>query len=151
MPRKQVDAHNLPVTGGPNPKLPGSVLFRHGLIELVVGTLPLLAVATATQWLLDLPNTYLVRVFALYALLAWMILWFVPSNLSGHGLGLANRITLARGILLLPVAALVAEWRIFTDIGYWWIVGVSTIAMLLDGLDGWVARRTGTSTKFGSP
>ena len=38
----------------------------------------------------------------------------------------------------------------FTEVGYWWIVGLSTIALVMDGLDGFFARRTGTETAFGA-
>jgi phosphatidylserine synthase len=30
--------------------------------------------------------------------------------------------------------------------GYWWVIVLSTVAMVLDGVDGRVARRTGTET-----
>ena len=106
--------------------------------------------ATATWWLLDLSTSYLVQVLALYALLAATILWSVPVDLPGQGLGAANRVTLGRATLLLPVTALVLQPSPPGDSGYWWIIVVATVAMILDGIDGWVARRTGTSTTFGA-
>ena len=106
--------------------------------------------ATATWWLLDLPTSYLVQVLALYALLAATILWSVPVDLPGQGLGAANRVTLGRATLLLPVTALVLQPSPPGDSGYWWVIVVTTGAMILDGVDGWVARRTGTSTAFGA-
>ena len=115
-----------------------------------MGFAPLVTVTTVISWLLDLPNSYLLQTLVLYALLAGVIFWFVPDKLPGRGLGAANRVTLARAILLLPVAALVAQPEILRNVGYWLIIVMSTIAMLLDGVDGWVARRTGTSTTFGA-
>ena len=32
----------------------------------------------------------------------------------------------------------------------WWIIGVSTLALVLDGVDGWAARRTRTASAFGA-
>ena len=126
----------------------GKSLRRAGR-DLAVGLLPLLAVSAATWQLFDLPAAYLLQAVALYAFMAGLILWYVPTALPGQGLGAANRVSLARATLLLPVAALVPEPSILTDAGYWWIIAVSTIVMIVDGVDGWIARRTGTSTAFG--
>ena len=123
--------------------------LRRAGADLAVGLPSLLAVATATWWLFDLPNAYVLRAVALYALLAAVILRSMPAALPGRGLGAANRLTLVRATLLLPIAALVLEPQILRDTGYWWIIVVSTVAMILDGVDGWIARRTGTATAFG--
>ncbi len=126
----------------------GKSLRRAG-IDLAAGLPLLLALSATTSWLFDLPASYLLQAVALYALLTGLILWYVPAALSGRGLGAANRVTLARAILLLPVTALVLQPSILRDVGYWWIIAVSTVAMILDGVDGWMARRTGTTTDFG--
>ena len=117
--------------------------------DLAVALILLVAVAAATRRLFDLPITYLLQSIALYALMAALVLRYAPAALSGPGLGAANRVTLVRATLLLPVAALVVQPAIRTDAGYWWIIAVCTVAMMLDGVDGWMARRTGTSTAFG--
>lgn len=57
-------------------------------------------------------------------------------------------ITGARLVLVAFVAALAA--RRATPVVAWTAAAVSTIAALLDLADGWVARRTGTSTAFGA-
>lgn len=66
------------------------------------------------------------------------------------GLGPANRITLGRVVLALPLVA-VAVWP--QPVGpeaRWWIVGLGTVALALDGVDGWLARRTGCDSPFGA-
>ena len=123
--------------------------FRRAGADLAGGLPSLLTVTAATWWLFDLPTAYLLRAVTLYALLAVVILWNMPGALPGRGLGAANRLTLIRATLLLPIAALVLEPEILRDDGYWWIIVVSTVAMILDGVDGWMARRTGTATEFG--
>jgi phosphatidylglycerophosphate synthase len=62
--------------------------------------------------------------------------------------GPANQITLVRAVLvamlfihLIQPATSTAAWR---------IVIIAIVAALLDGLDGWVARRTGTVSAFGT-
>ncbi|HWD81142.1 MAG TPA: CDP-alcohol phosphatidyltransferase family protein, partial [Kribbella sp.] len=72
--------------------------------------------------------------------------------MAGHRrdrLGPADRVTLARAILACGVAALTADS--FGDPAPVAIlVGLSTIALILDGVDGQVARRTGTASAFGA-
>jgi phosphatidylglycerophosphate synthase len=59
-------------------------------------------------------------------------------------------VTLLRATLVLPVVALTLRPGPFADGGYWWIIGISTLAMVLDGVDGVVARRTRTESAFGA-
>jgi phosphatidylglycerophosphate synthase len=126
------------------------VRLRHVPADLAAGLALIMAVATATWAALDLPVGYLGQALALYVLLAAAILRSAPSDLPGPGLGPANRITLARATLLLSVTALVFQPNGLGSATYWWIIVVSTVAMVLDGVDGWVARRTGTATAFGA-
>jgi phosphatidylglycerophosphate synthase len=65
---------------------------------------------------------------------------------SDHRLGPADRVTLVRTVLACGVAALVAQPG--NDRG--WLVGLATLALVLDGLDGRVARRTATASGFGA-
>jgi phosphatidylglycerophosphate synthase len=115
-----------------------------------MGFLSLLVVAITTWWLFSLPASYLAQAIALYALLGGLIFHFVPTAFSGRGLGSANRVTLGRATLVIPLSVLVLHAEQLSDPLRWWIIVVSTIAMLLDGLDGWLARRTSTSTDFGA-
>jgi phosphatidylglycerophosphate synthase len=63
-------------------------------------------------------------------------------------IGYANLVTAARLGLVACVATLVVLPA--SDRIAWTAVVVSTIAALLDMVDGWVARRTGTATDFGA-
>ncbi|TCC10293.1 CDP-alcohol phosphatidyltransferase family protein [Kribbella soli] len=65
------------------------------------------------------------------------------------GLGPADRVTLARAVLACGVAALTADsFGGQTPVTIF--VAISTIALVLDGVDGQVARRTGTASAFGA-
>ncbi len=123
---------------------------RRTAVDLVAGVLPLLLLSLPAWALFDLPLTYLAQVLAGYSLLALLVLWQAPSELGSRGLGSANRITLGRATLVLPVAALSLQPADLSVNGYWWIIGVSTVAMVLDGVDGWVARRAGHVSSFGA-
>ena len=75
----------------------------------------------------------------------------MPATQPGPGIGIANRVTLARSILVLPVAALTLQpGALVSERAYWWIIALGTVAMLLDRTDGRVARRTGTASAFGA-
>jgi phosphatidylglycerophosphate synthase len=64
-------------------------------------------------------------------------------------LGPANAVTLVRATLVGAVAALVVDgWS--RPVHVLPVVVLSTVALLLDALDGWVARRTRTATAVGA-
>jgi phosphatidylglycerophosphate synthase len=128
----------------------GTVGRLRPLAEVAAGLVPLLVVAGVTARVLGLPPTYLLRAMALYFLGTTIVVRFLPTRRPSPGLGPANHVTLGRATLVMTIAALVPESRVLTDNGYWWIIAVSTLALCLDGVDGWVARRTGTATAFGA-
>jgi phosphatidylglycerophosphate synthase len=67
----------------------------------------------------------------------------------GDGLGSASRVTLARATLAVGVAALVADsFSHRTPVAL--LVTLAAVALALDAVDGWVARRTGTASALGA-
>ncbi len=105
----------------------------------------------ATWWLLDLTASYILAGLVVYTLLARLLLRTLPPDLAGPGIGPANRITLGRAALAIPVLALsVLPELPATDVAAWWVIGLSTVVFVLDGLDGRVARRTRTESAFGA-
>jgi phosphatidylglycerophosphate synthase len=81
---------------------------------------------------------------------------FLAYGLSRSGaaaLGAANRVTLARAVLVGGVAALVADGLVADGLlrpgSVGTLVGLAAVALVLDGVDGWVARRTGTVSALG--
>jgi len=61
--------------------------------------------------------------------------------------GPASYITLVRAVLVAALASLVALPA--TPALAWSVVAIAGVAVLLDGVDGWVARRTSTVNAFG--
>ncbi len=119
------------------------------LTDLALGVAPALLVAGATGWALGLSPMFPISVLTLYALFAGLVFYLLPEQ-PWFGIGAANRVTVVRATLVLALAALAPHSTIHTAPGQWWIVGVATVALGLDSLDGLVARRTGTSTPFGA-
>ena len=118
--------------------------------DLVSGLLLLVLVAVGLRTALGLPVALPVQAVALYLGAALLILLALPGGLPGPGLGPANRVTLGRLVLVLPVAALGLQPVVGSEAVRWTVVAVGAVALVLDGVDGWVARRTGTGTAFGA-
>ncbi len=124
---------------------------RHGaFLDLGVGAMLLLVVAGGIAWAFNLPPTYLLRAVALFGLTSALLLRHLPPQPPGTGLGPANQVTLGRAMLVLPLAALVPHPEVQFDGGHWFIIALATLALCLDGVDGWVARRTNSATAFGA-
>ncbi len=71
--------------------------------------------------------------------------------LPGHPfdrVGPANLVTAIRAVLTLTVAALAIGRT--SERTAWAAVGLGLVATLLDGLDGWLARRSGMASVFGA-
>jgi phosphatidylglycerophosphate synthase len=62
-------------------------------------------------------------------------------------LGPADRITAVRAVLVALLVLLLGQ-PVASGIA-WTVVAIALVAVLLDGVDGWVARRTGTASAFG--
>jgi phosphatidylglycerophosphate synthase len=97
-----------------------------------------------------LPTSHVLLAVALYVALGALLLAMLPPSSPDPGLGPGNRLTLLRATLVLPLATLAVLPGVFTHEGYWWIVGLSAVALLMDSLDGPLARRTGSESAFGA-
>jgi len=81
-----------------------------------------------------------------YAVLAMAVAIAAAWHLNGRGFGLANQITLARtGLVCLAGSALLGGVGVS-----WSLAGVIAIALALDAVDGWFARRLGLASRFGA-
>ena len=71
------------------------------------------------------------------------------ARVPGGRLGPASWVTLARATLAVGVAALVAD-SFGSDAAVALLVALAAVALALDAVDGWLARRTGTATALGA-
>jgi phosphatidylglycerophosphate synthase len=115
-----------------------------------MGALPLAAVTASAHGLLDLPPVYPLAVALAYLVLVSLLTASAPPALPPPGIGWANRVTLFRAVLTLPVAGLVVVPGGWSGGSAWWGVTLASVALSLDGLDGAVARATRTTTAFGA-
>jgi phosphatidylglycerophosphate synthase len=81
-----------------------------------------------------------------YAVLAVAVAIAAAWHLKGRGFGLANQITLLRtGLICLIGGALLGGARVS-----WSLASVIALALCLDAVDGWFARRLGLVSRFGA-
>ncbi|WP_244272136.1 CDP-alcohol phosphatidyltransferase family protein [Halomonas aestuarii] len=75
----------------------------------------------------------------------------VLTNLPEHWreLGWANRVTLGRGAIVALLAGTLADPDLLARAAVPLAI-LALLALLLDGVDGWVARRTSTQSDFGA-
>ncbi len=63
--------------------------------------------------------------------------------------GLASQVTLARSGLVAVLAAALLQPALYQELG-WWLAGLALAALVLDGVDGWLARRFDEASDFGA-
>ncbi|MCH0563489.1 MULTISPECIES: CDP-alcohol phosphatidyltransferase family protein [unclassified Streptomyces] len=84
-----------------------------------------------------------------FALASWAVLSRALHRSGLASFGPANRVTLGRATLVGGVTALVADsFESTPPVAL--LVALTAVALLLDGVDGKVARRTGTSSALGA-
>jgi phosphatidylglycerophosphate synthase len=84
-----------------------------------------------------------------FAIATWALLSLALHRSRLRSFGPANRVTLGRATLVGGVTALVAD-SFESSPPVTLFVGLTAVALILDGVDGKVARRTGTSTALGA-
>jgi phosphatidylglycerophosphate synthase len=84
-----------------------------------------------------------------YVLAAAVVAVRFPADAPRGRFGAANAVTLLRAVVACLFAALLFEPEPAPAVA-WAAVAVAAAAMLLDGVDGWAARRTGTASAFGA-
>jgi phosphatidylglycerophosphate synthase len=119
--------------------------FRTGPIVGLIGQVVLLAALAATAGLG--PAGWLVGVG--YGIFTCAALTRGLDRYGGGRLGPANRVTLTRAVLVGGVTALAAD-SLGRDISVRVLVALTIVALMLDAVDGQVARRTGTCSPLGA-
>jgi phosphatidylglycerophosphate synthase len=116
-----------------------------GILALVLLSLPLAMMAEAR---FDLSVWYAAKALAVLCVGAALVLQGLPAYHPFSSIGSANLATAARGTLVALLAALVGE-RVGGSVQYV-VLAVGTTAAILDGVDGWLARRSNISSRFGA-
>ena len=85
---------------------------------------------------------------AVFAGLVTAVVWVAGDEHQHARFGPANYVTMVRAILVALVAGVIG--RPATPEVLWAVVALAVVIGALDGLDGWLARRTGLASTFGA-
>ena len=129
-------------------RLPPAPLRRRAVMAAMSGGAAVAALAFAIHvWLETAAAPPILAGMVFVAAIAIMLI-----NLRGHHpfarFGPANQVTMTRLVLVALVAGIIAEPP-RSDIA-WVVVIVTAVIAALDGVDGWLARRSGMSSAFGA-
>lgn len=127
-------------------------MSTHTLIRLsdIAAVLTLAtALAAGLHHLGAIPGPGAALALTVLILIAVTVGVWAPVAGRARGLGPANRVTLARAILVAGLAGLLPYPDRIADHG-WLLLGVAILALLLDGVDGWIARARAVATDFGA-
>lgn len=124
-------------------------LQRQARWPLAAGAVALAAVAVPLAVDPALGATFVLRAELLYGCIATLIFAGLAAHAPHRRFGPANTVTLARIVLICLLAALMGTAAPDEDC-LWLIAGFATLALALDGVDGWAARRSGLASRFGA-
>lgn len=128
--------------------LPPQPLRRRTLIPFVFGTVAAMQLATVLSPRLGASAAYPVKAMLVFAVAAFVAAGQLAATHPFDRLGPANLITTLRVLLLSLVAGLIGEWP--TSTIAWGGSLLAVVITALDGVDGWLARRTRFASPFGA-
>lgn len=86
--------------------------------------------------------------FVLIGIFVWL---YLPPNHPHEHFGVANSVTLLRGALVSWLAGFIGLPGLITNVHLAWsLLTAAFMVLLLDGLDGWLARKNGQTSSFGA-
>lgn len=128
-------------------------LRRDTLVTLGGGGLVLAALAAAPWAALGLPWRFPLAAAVLYGLALPLIWLALPARLPGDRFGAANAVTLVRlaaTAVLAAAAVALPSAELTAPAVAWTLAALAAAALVLDGVDGWVARRQRLASAFGA-
>ena len=124
-------------------------LSREAGLHLIAGLLMVVLAAFAISWLGGISALSVAQAIAAYVVMAVFLSPLLRQHLPLRRFGGANRVTLARGVLVACLAGVIGHLHAAPQI-IWLLVAIASLALALDGLDGWLARHRGTASRFGA-
>lgn len=118
---------------------------KQAAITLLVAVI---GVAWILQWWLSLSWLFPVKVAFIFGIGATVVLGLVRKYLESDSLGAANYVTFVRAAITTVVLSLIGETAT-PELAYL-AIACATLTVITDGLDGWLARRYDTMSRFGA-
>ena len=129
-------------------RLPDAPLRASAVTSNVIGLFAVFALASVARASLPLGDRYPLKASALFAAIMLLSIGFLQQHHPFARFGPANQITTVRAMLVALVAGLVGEPRLPGVAAG--AVAASAAVTVLDGVDGWVARRARIASAFGA-
>ena len=139
-----MNKHSLsPLSGA----VSGSAAVPVAWLELLAGFVLLTGLLAGLHLMRGWPLTSGGLALAVYAGMAGLVGRHWPQ--PRRGLGPANRVTLLRGVLVAALAGALAGFPVLGPQAEW-LAAFALVALTLDGIDGWAARRWDCASDFGA-
>lgn len=124
-------------------------LLHNALINALQALIALGLLAIGLESLLELPKNYTIQALAVFVAFLAALSPFLPNHLPLDRFGGANQVTLARVGIVALISGLIGGSSLNATQG-WFTAILAGLALLLDGVDGWLARRHGMVSAFGA-
>jgi len=129
-------------------RLPDAPLRTSVVVAAGLGLLGVMLLGLAIGPLLHASGRYPCVATAVFAAMAALVVGAIAAGHPFPLFGSANHVTMLRAALVALVAGL-AEERPATLMA-WFVVALTAMLAALDGVDGWLARRTRMASPFGA-
>ena len=124
-------------------------LLLSALYSLIPTLLSVTGLALLAAKVLNLPHSYTLQCLGAFLGLLLALTPFLPQHLPLTTFGVANRVTLMRAGLVALAAGLIGRTEI-TPMQGWFLAALTVLVLVLDGIDGWLARRYSLHSPFGA-
>ena len=128
---------------------PFQPLLINTLLNVFPAILLLAGAAGAMAKTFQLPASYVVQSVVVLIGLLIALLPFLPQHQPLQRFGAANVVTLLRAGIAALAAGLIGQMIVTPDL-LWLMTALAGIALMLDGMDGWLARRSQMQSGFGA-
>jgi len=119
-------------------------------VHIALGLLGVILVARTISAEWSFPAQSLIQAVAMYTGISLFVCVQLRNHMPQRNFGAANFLTLIRAVIVSLFAGIVGHSAIIPEMGAWLLVYVGTIALALDGIDGWIARRLRLHSLFGA-
>jgi phosphatidylglycerophosphate synthase len=133
-----------PVADSPPP----STLRTSVLVAAALGLVVVISTASVVAVALALSPAYPAKATVCFVAMAAAASYFVQAHHPFSRFGPANHVTLTRAVLVSLLAALLGEPA--SRAAAWLATSFAAAVPVLDGVDGWLARRTQMQSAFGA-
>jgi phosphatidylglycerophosphate synthase len=132
----------------PHWRLPDPPLRASAVAAALLGLVTVVVIAEIARGFFPLGGLYGVKAGAMFAIVMLLSFGFLQRNHPFSRFGAANQVTTIRTMLVALIAALFGEPRF--PIVAAGAAMMSLVAIVLDGVDGWLARRQRLASDFGA-